>query len=1198
MIYLILTTDTQALSVLRVKLTFLLFLFLVASPTSAQQLGQSNVKSKSLRIDKNKTFYPLDSQLIYPSSLKFEIEDLNKRNVIIHPNGIEFKDSTVLKNLHLDSLMITYRVMPFKTDFKFSHLDTTLLKQKDQVIYIGYDYSQEKTKSKIIEPSGIDYDGSFSRGFSLGNNQSLLLNSNFNMQLSGDLGEGILIKAAISDDNIPIQPEGNTRLLQEFDKVYINVSKDGSSLTAGDYELNRPKSYFVNYNKQVQGLSASYQSKENAKNRVQSKTSFAVSRAIFNRLEIPVIEANQGPYKLPGKNGERFVIIEAGSEKIYEDGKLLTRGQNHDYIISYDRAEIVFTEKKLITKDSRIIAEYEYVDRSYLRTMYATESSLSGKNYDLRLNFYSQQDSKSLSGDSQLDSTDLVLLGMIGDDLERARKSGIREAETEFDSDQIRYFLTPDSTLIYSTNPDSALYLASFAEVTFGDGGYIIDTDVNANGRVYKYVGEGNGNYVPSIKIITPKKNQIISLGAAFRPSKNTLIETELSLSSNDLNRFSSNDNEDNIGTAAFLKIQQKLAFGKGKKYHLSPFVSLEQKHKNFEALNPYRAPEFQRDWNLDLNQLNTQETLLNTGFQLALQEKGRLLYRLSQFDQKDNYSGSRHFLDYRLKISGFELTSNSSFLQSQSAKLKTKFLRPILGISKKLGAKSSWTIGYVYEAEKNEKQDVVTQEFLQSSAEFRVHRIYLDAPETSTFKFGVFMEDRVDKAITDQMFQTFSAAKDFGLQTKIITGPRSALNIDFTLRDLEITNPILAQERNVSAKKSYLGQMDYSFEMLQGFLRSSTSFNLGSGQQSKLEFDYQEVQPGEGNYDWIDINMDGIQQLAEFRLSEFQDTSRYIQVPLFNNEFIQTNNSGINQSLRLDFKRLFQSKKKNPKPTVAKSIQTDSIQTKKRKLKLNLRKGFAKISSNTTFRINKKVEIDEQEYNPLNFSISDTSIVNYTSFINNTFFINRGNPSWDIQLGLKENRSKLSLVSSIENRGFESQFIRIRNAIYKNLDFILEISQDRKEAGSLAFGQEELSQARTIDIESRRIKPQINYRPSQKIRFIGSYQAIRKNQLLNTMDNLNSQEFTLNTSYRQASKSSWDNSLSFVKVALNTNDPNSYVALELLEGLKAGNNFIWRSAFTKRLASNVDLILNYEGRKTGENRPVHTGRAQVKATF
>jgi len=37
---------------------------------------------------------------------------------------------------------------------------------------------------------------------------------------------------------------------------------------------------------------------------------------------------------------------------------------------------------------------------------------------------------------------------------------------------------------------------------------------------------------------------------------------------------------------------------------------------------------------------------------------------------------------------------------------------------------------------------------------------------------------------------------------------------------------------------------------------------------------------------------------------------------------------------------------------------------------------------------------------------------------------------------------------------------------------------------------------------------------------------------------------------------------------------------------------------YTKRLAKNIDLTINYEGRKTGISPLINVGRAQVKATF
>jgi len=815
--------------------------------------------------------------------------------------------------------------------------------------------------------------------------------------------------------------------LQEFDKVFIQVSKDRSSITAGDYELNRPKSYFVNYFKQVQGLSAYYEANSKENLGLKSRASFAVSRAKFNRFQIEAIEANQGPYKLPGGNGERFIIIEAGSEKIYEDGRLLTRGQNHDYIISYDRAEIIFTEKKLITKDSRIIAEYEYVDRSYLRTMYAAEAEYKFKKLDLNFNYYSQQDSRSVSADGELDSLDLVILQNSGDNLAEARRSGIRMIAGEFDNSTITYKLLDNNILEYSTNPDSAFYIANFTEVGLGEGDYIIDTEVNANGRVYAYAGQGMGNYIAEVQLVAPQKNQIFSLAANYHPTEKTNVLTEVSLSNNDLNRFSSINNDDNQGLAAYFKLDHELSVGKSGNTKLQPFISLEKTQRDFKALNPYRAVEFQRNWNLKNNLIKANEQFLISGFKLKNQKSGDLHYSFSTYKRDDVYRGEKHDLNYKFKALGFEFTSTSSLLTSIDTTEKTNFLRPILGVARLLGkAKNPWKIGYIYEAEKNDRKSVNNDLFIQNSAAFRVNRYYLNSPKLKKFQSSIAYENRIDDGIKDEKFTTFAEADDLILSGKWHPSSQSLLNVDFTYRELKIADQDLADEKNVLPKKSYLGQVDYAFNVFNGFLKSTSSFTIGSGQQAKIEYDYQEVQPGEGNFDWIDVNMDGIQQLGEFRQSEFQDTSRFVQVPLYNNEFIQTNNSGINQSLRLDGKSLFKprkkkkkkedpkgkenetSKQKEKKQEVPKQVKTEkqlAKEKRKKKRTKNLKGTVGRLSLISTIRLNKKVEIDETDYNPLNFSIMDTSIVAFNSFSNHTLFINRGNPKWDGQIGQRKNQ-------------------------------------------------------------------------------------------------------------------------------------------------------------------------------------------------
>ncbi len=1086
-----------------------------------------------------------------------------------------------------NSINVFYKVLPYDLYRSFYHLDTTKIEIADDGNYIGFNVNPYDQQEGLIDFKGLDYNGSFARGISFGNNQSLVLNSSFNLQLSGNLGDDIELLAAISDNNIPLQPEGNTQLLQEFDKIFIQIKRRENVLTAGDYELGNPNGYFMRYFKKLQGATFSNQTDIFKKGKISSRASIGVARGKFARNNILQQEGNQGPYKLQGANGEAFIIVLAGTEKVYIDGQIMKRGIEQDYIIDYNRGDITFTNKRLITKDTRIIVEFEYSDQSYLRSMYGVDTEYQDEKFRLHIGLFSEQDSKTSGGARDLDSLSRAILADVGDNVDEAFALGIDSLE-EFNEFRITYkiidttytVMGEDSTvqiLVYSTNPDSAFYAANFIDNGFGGGDYIIDNSTAANGRVYRWIapdpvtGKSQGNYVPGIKLIAPNKKTMYKAGAAYQFSKSSSITAEVAISQNDANRFSSKDDQDDTGIGVFTRFQRDKGFGNPEKgWRLKTELDYEYIQESFKALNPYRNAEFSRDWNI-ANTLDQDtavaEQIGRGGLALSKKDLGSIQYQFSGFLRSSIYTGTRHFARTTFRKAGFNVDLQANMLSTRGQIEESSFFRPKIDISKTFSKLNDWKLGVYGEREKNSRSKKGADTLSLNSFYYDMYKVYIESRENEKMSLGVNYTQRFDYAPVSSEFQNSTIAEELNLNGKWVQGRTSNLRWNLTYRQLEIADTTLS---TLDPQETFLGRIEHSLTLWKGTVRSSTNYEIGSGQEPKLEYNYLPVQKGEGVYTWVaDLNGDGIPQVNEIEEAAFQSDADIIRVAIVTNDFIRTNNVLLNQSLRIDPRLIWHQK-------------------------TGFKKFISKFSNQSTFRIVRKSKDADgvSPWNPFQQNIADSALVSLASSIRSTLFFNRANPVYDLQASIFDNRNNVVLTSGFESRRFSEQMLRSRINIGQKLSSILSISK------GINANDSEFFDNRDYQIEYLKIEPKITYQPFKNFRTILTYNFKNsKNTLPEGGESAVNHNFSLETTFNKTTKSSLRLNLSFVKISFD-GEKNSSLEFIMLEGLQDGNNYLWNLVFDRRLAKNIQLSISYEGRKTGDANTVHVGRAQVRATF
>lgn len=1085
----------------------------------------------------------------------FEIKDAKGTVIDSSFYTIDFQKGTLifLKNIKTsDSLVVRYSKFPdFLTKiYSIYDDDKVVANEAGKLIVFRKD---KKTKFKPFD--GLNTSGSITRGITVGNNQNTVVNSNLDLQITGKISDKVSLRASIQDSNIPLQEGGYSQKLDEFDQIFIELFSDNWNIRAGDLFLENRKSAFLNFNKKVQGLSTRF-SFGTPDKKTEVVASGALVRGQYAKSSFVGQEGNQGPYKLRGNNGELYVLVISGSERVYVNGILKTRGENNDYVIDYNAGEIIFTSLFPITSEMRINIEYQYSDRNFTRFITYGGISHERENWQIGGYVYSESDVKNQPLQQNLSSDQIDILKNAGDDL--SQMNGPSAYLDGYSENKILYkkvIVGSAEIFEYSNNPTDELYNVRFTLVGNNLGNYILANN-QAVGKIYEYVapisGIQQGNYEPIVRLIAPTKIQIATLLGKYNPSEKTILDFELALSNNDQNLYSNLDDNNNKGFAGKFNGKQRLFNGKTK---IDAFANYQLVQENFKTIERLYNIEFNRDWNIT-SLLEGNQSFLTSGLDFNFDNKGKAIYQLENLSFGNSFSGNKHTLSGRYTAKNWMIWSNSSVMKSDSELANSSFARSQNRSSYKF--EKNW-VGATINLEDNAEKLKATNTFSALSQRFVEYGAFIGRGDSSKVYVELGFLQRQNDSLQFNKIERVNHSNSYYLKSQLIKSEKRNLSVYLNYRTLKYEDIAKKDEPSLNSRVLYSDQF---FDQL---LQTTTAYETSSGTIAQQEFTYLQVEPGQGIYMWNDYNANGIQELQEFEVAPYADLAIYVRVFLPNQVFNRTHQNKFSQSVNLNFNQW----------------QNET----------GLKKFASHFYNQTSFLIDRKILRNADNFNLNPLSNNEEELVGLNRSFRNSFFYNRGKQKHSTTYSylVNESQNLLSIGSlSAKNKSHQLQY---QHLVQKSWLFNFVGSSSVSESTSENYP------SRNFEINSYRVEPKIGYLFSRNASWDIFYEFQQKENQIGAFETLN--QTRLGTSFIFNSEKGFSMNGEFSLYNNNFNgDTLSAVAFQMLEGLQPGKNQTWRLLLQKNLTQFLDVNINYQGRNSETSKTIHTGNVQLRAFF
>jgi hypothetical protein len=541
--------------------------------------------------------------------------------------------------------------------------------------------------------------------------------------------------------------------------------------------------------------------------------------------------------------------------------------------------------------------------------------------------------------------------------------------------------------------------------------------------------------------------------------------------------------------------------------------------------------------------------------------------YQFITYQRSDAYKGYQNVVQHTALLKGWAINNRLAITNFNNALDGGSFIRPVIDISKQMKQLKQVRLGFRYALEQNEVKQKKNDSLTANSFSFDTYSVYLKTDEAKKNRHSITFFTRADKYPLGKELLKGDRSYNVNVQSELLKSTRHQLLFNATYRKLLVYNKSVSQQNE---DRTILGRAEYLMNEWKGLVTGTVLYEVGAGQEQKKDFAYIEVPAGQGQYVWNDYDSNGVQQLNEFEIAQFQDQAKFVRILVPSNEFVKAAYTTLNYNFSI---------------TPANILKGDHLN------------GFAKVVNRFGFQTSmqkskKSIAKSALEFNPFKYGLNDTALLTLNTSVLNTLSFNRYSSKWGFDMSNLRNTGKALLTYGYESRLLNDWIMKLRWNISPSFTFDINNKKSINALYTPSFDN------RNYKLDIYNIEPRLIFVNRTIFRLQTSYRYDnKKNKEAYGGEQSFSNAINVETKYNVLQNSSINARFTYNHIQYDY-PANTTVSYIMLDGLLPGQNYLWNIELTKRLLNNVELNLQYDGRKPGEARTVHTGRASIRALF